>query len=350
MKHELPEDLPGRLLRAGQPGPRPVPPPPDALLGAVRDAMEGARRRARLRVGALVALAAGLAAAGAWFGFSLRGAPPRAAVESLSGMAVLTPQGGQAVALSAGMPVEEGARIVTMQGGSAQLKLRSGTELAVGASAELEVQGLADHQRFRLAAGRATVHVRPLARGQRFVLSTEDAELEVHGTRFEVESTQVDAACDVATATRVAVFEGRVVVRHGADVVSLEAPAHWPECGATGQLAPDVVPEQEATLEAQPPPAPAPRKEQRASLNELNARYREAIAAKRRGDSKRALELFQQFYERYPHSQLAEAARVEALRLLGRTDVEAARAAAKEYLARHPRGFARDEAKALLEP
>jgi hypothetical protein len=249
------------------------------------------------------------------------------------------------------MAVGEGARVVTHQGGTARLQLATGSELSLGSSAELEVQRLEQHQRFRLGAGRASVHVQPLASGQRFVLVTDDVEVEVRGTRFEVESTQVDAACDVATATRVSVLEGTVVVRRGADTVTLVGPSHWPECGRAE--APVAAPEPE--LPSVAPPAPAPGspavrhvRPHGAALSELNARYREALAAKRRGDVNAALQQFEDFYRQHPESQLAEAARVEALRLLVKSDAEGARAAAEEYLSIYPKGFARDEARAML--
>lgn len=353
MKQELPEHLPGRLFRAGQPAPRPVPPPPEALVAALRDELAGSRRRSRLRAVAFAALAAGLVLGGVLLALGQRtSSRPDAAVASLSGLAVLTPQGGKAVALSPGMPVAEGSRVTTLAGGTARVELRSGTELSLSASAELHVERLAAQQRFRLSAGRANVHVKPLAPGQRFVLATEDVEVEVHGTRFEIESTQVDAACDVATATRVSVAEGTVVVRHGADAVTLEAPAQWPDCrsAAAPVLEPEPLPPPEPALAPERPAEPRSARARPVSLTELNTRYREAIAAKRRGDVKAALQLFEAFCRRYPHSQLTEAARVEALRLLAHDDPAAARAAAREYLSLHPRGFARDEANALLAP
>jgi TolA-binding protein len=113
-------------------------------------------------------------------------------------------------------------------------------------------------------------------------------------------------------------------------------------------------PEPEPVREAPAaPPAPkvrAPHASRDAALAELNARYREAIAARRRGDVSSALKLFTDFYQQHPESQLAEAARVEALRLLGKSDPAAARAAAEEYLSIYPKGFARDEARAMLQP
>ncbi len=356
MKPHLPEDLPARLFRAGQPAPRPTPPMPPALAGAVRDRMVRDRRVRRLARGAGLALAAGLAAFAVAATLRLQhGARPKAAVAATGGVAVLTPLGGKAVTLALGMPLAEGSKLVTHPGASARIELETGTELSLGPSAELELEQLSALQRFRLGAGRASASVRPLAPGQRFVLATEDAEVEVRGTRFEVESTQVDAACDVATATRVVVMEGTVMVRHGADQVTLEAPAHWPSCERVEATAP---PEAEAEAAVEPaPPAPAARpslarvpRARSVELAELNARYREALGLRRRGDVKAAVSAFEAFAERYPHSQLAEAALVEALRLHAKSDPERARAAAEAYLTHYPRGFARDEAKAMLAP
>ncbi|MBL8955736.1 MAG: FecR domain-containing protein [Myxococcaceae bacterium] len=344
MTHKLPDDLPGRLLGSKHASARPVPPPPDALVAAVRARLERGRRLRSLWRIAGVAVAAGVATAGIYLGVgAARGEHPGARVSSASGVAVLTPQGSQAVAVTPGMPVSEGSWVVTHEGGAARIELASGSSLSLASSSQLQVVQLDAQQRFRLSGGRAAVHVQRLPASQRFVVATDDVEVEVRGTRFEVESTQVDAACDVATATRVVVLEGTVVVRRGADDVELVGPAHWPDCKRVDAVEPPPAAEPHVVEKV----GRAPRRAV-AELAELNARYRAALVAKRRGDAKSALAQFEDFYRTYPNSQLAEAARVEALRLLGRTD--AGKAAAADYLARYPSGFARDEARAMLGP
>src|SRR5688572_22776689 len=73
-----------------------------------------------------------------------------------------------------------------------------------------------------LSKGTVELRVPPLARGERMLLKTEDAEVEVHGTVFEV----------TATAGRLAsveVLEGVVEVRkRGEGSVVLRAGDRWP--------------------------------------------------------------------------------------------------------------------------
>lgn len=334
--------------RAKAPGPV-----PGGLGRAVQHELARAHRRARLMKAGSIALAASLALAavgGAVVLANAKHAP--AAVLAVSGVAVLEPAGGEAVDLEPGMAVGAGARITTHQGGTASLELDTGTRLALPPSSELDVTSVSRRKEFHLATGTLGATVRPLEADERFIITTDDVEVEVHGTRFEVESTQVDAACDVATASRVRVFEGRVQVRRGADAFLLVGPAHWPECTGGDPSAVDepAAPAAPTAAVQKPPLAVRERASARAGLDELNRRYRAAIAARRRGDLKGALQLFHDFYSAWPDSQLAEAAAVEELRLLAKLDAAQASAAARHYLEKYPQGFARDEAKAMLPP
>jgi ferric-dicitrate binding protein FerR (iron transport regulator) len=267
-------------------------------------------------------------------------------VLSFEGAVVLTPSQGAAVTLTPGMAVNEGATVTTHAGGDAQLTLQSGGELELFESTELYVQA---HGRLVVREGGTRLHLKPQPAGRRFVVATEDTEIEVKGTRLEVEVRQVDAACDVATATRVHVDEGTVWVKHGSDQVTLNAGDSWPTCGAA------VAPPKRAPAEAAaaaPAPAPSLALEvvHEPTLAEQNAKYREAIAARKRGDVSGALKLFEAFYKEHPKSPMAEAARVEQLRLLLKQKDAQAAQAARAYLDEYPKGFARDEAKAALGP
>lgn len=96
------------------------------------------------------------------------------------------------------------------------------------------------HELVRLAEGRLTIEVHGLGQGERFVVVTGDAEVEVRGTVFDVE-----AKGDKLVAVRV--IEGKVEVR--------------PEEGAQTLLAPGerwrAPSPQEASVPAEPDPAPA---------------------------------------------------------------------------------------------
>jgi hypothetical protein len=72
------------------------------------------------------------------------------------------------------------------------------------------------------------------------------------------------------------------------------------------------------------------------------------MAAKRRGESRAALALFDRFLEEYPGSTLVESAVVERMRLLHATSPARGRAVAREYMGRYPNGFARGEAEAIV--
>jgi TolA-binding protein len=89
----------------------------------------------------------------------------------------------------------------------------------------------------RLAAGRAAFEVTRLTREQRFRVVTGDGEVEVRGTRFEVEARE-------GRLWNVAVTDGKVDVRVGDAVLRLQNGDEWQR--------------QPAVAAAQEPQAPAP--------------------------------------------------------------------------------------------
>jgi hypothetical protein len=101
------------------------------------------------------------------------------------------------------------------------------------------------------------------------------------------------------------------------------------------------------------PVAPSPsgsNQELPASLAAQNELFQSAVRAARRGDDTTALAGFAALLERFPESPLAADARVRKFRTLSRLGRAAdARAAASDYLARHPQGFARSEAEKLQQ-
>jgi hypothetical protein len=348
-----PVDRAAKRLKSAVPSDVPaIPPLPPALITKVRTSVTGARRRRfyMYRVGPLVAagIAAVVAGTLSWNLLHPKaGAGGELSVLSFEGAVVLTPSEGAAVPLTPGMAVNEGATVTTHAGGNAELKLQSGGELELFESTELYVQA---HARLLLRDGGTRLHLKSQPLGRHFVVATEDAEIEVKGTRLEVEVRQVDAACDVATPTRVHVDEGTVWVKHGSDQITLKAGDSWPICG-TAVAPPKPAPaEAAAALTPAPAPALAPDAVREPTLAEQNTKYREAIAARKRGDLPGALKLFEAFYKEHPKSPMAEAARVEQLRLLIKQKDGHASEAARAYLDEYPKGFARDEAKAALSP
>jgi hypothetical protein len=233
-----------------------------------------------------------------------------------------------------------GDRIVTHDG-HATITSKNGTRVAVDAHGDVDLERTPTLRKLALHSGALEAHVTKLAAGNRFVVTTEDAEVEVRGTAFRVAVSDA-AAC--GTRTSVSVSEGTVWVRHHGKESVVEAGAVWPKCEA---VVPVPVP-----LRV---PMPAPTVTHSIStatettispsvLAEQNRIFEEAIAAKRRGDVETAVWTF----ERVTQGPLAESAAAERFRVLSSAKDSRAAAAARDYLARYPKGFAAGEARALV--
>src|SRR6185295_9438660 len=98
--------------------------------------------------------------------------------------------------------------------------------LGLPGSGELELTELGAIQRFTLRAGRVQANVAKLAPGQRFLVVTGDAEIEVRGTSFEA-AVDAQPACPAGTTTRVRVLEGVVTVRHAGSEEAVRAGGAW---------------------------------------------------------------------------------------------------------------------------
>jgi len=134
-----------------------------------------------------------------------------------------------------------------------------------------------------------------------------------------------------------------VVVRAQGRETIVAAGAAWPvDCAAPATVAPEPTTSAIPTATAR---ASAPRPKTAAAggtaLTEQNALFSDAAAVKKRGDRAAALQLYDRFLTKYPASSLAESATVERMRLLSGP---ARTAAARAYLAKYPKGFARAEA------
>lgn len=232
-----------------------------------------------------------------------------------------------------------------------------------------------------LTQGTLDVTVRPLGPGERFVVRTGDAEVEVRGTAFRIEADQ-------GHIRGVAVAEGAVEVRYAgfsavipsggswratgdaaastaapaapkadpaatATATAIAAPvAPAPRIAARGPIAPAprTLPEAPAPPpEAAPPepekvvPAVAPRGPSAASIA-----FADAMQALRRGDyaqSAAQLEGFSSAHGKDPRADEAEYLRAIALQRAGRAADAAA--AARRYLSTRPRGAHRAEAQRI---
>jgi hypothetical protein len=254
--------------------------------------------------------------------------------------------------------ITAGQLVQTPASGGASLQLSTGTNLTLAGDTQLRVQSQSAVERFALWRGELSARVAKLADGQRFILQTPDAEVEVRGTRFVVTVLEHGDACSSATRTRVHVTEGIVEVRSTLGLARLSAGQSWPAgCGVEEAQTPH------PTLPPTVQPLPAASQQRRAAapdsgetpserasaLVRQNDLFAEAVARRRLGDVSAALGAYQQLMREYPSSPLAENAAVERLRLLSQQQPAKARAEAQVYLKRYPRGFAIEEAKRLAE-
>jgi hypothetical protein len=192
-------------------------------------------------------------------------------------------------------------------------------------------------QMLRLEAGSVDLHVAKVSADHRFVVSTPDAEVEVHGTQFRV-SIGPSSGCGDGV-THVLVTEGVVVVRHGGVEKRVPAGDQWPNCAPAAETA---APSQASAV----PPASA--QSMASTLGEQNDLFAEGVLAKHRGDVQGAVSAFDRFLATYPGSPLAQSAAVERMRLLHTAGSARSVSAARQYLARYPGGFAISEAEAIV--
>jgi hypothetical protein len=206
--------------------------------------------------------------------------------------------------------------------------------------------------------------VHSLETGQRFVINTADAEVEVKGTRFEVAILERPACAD-GTRTRVEVFEGVVTVtRPGGQPVYVTAGSDWPhdcrpparavvvsrksfsrharlalrtDSGPTPSsrapaarpteatpppadpladivLPPPSVPSSPAPSASRPPPPRIVRPPESKLVVE-NDLYEEALKAVKAGDHAKALRRLDELLTRFPDGTLAESAQLERRKL-----------------------------------
>ena len=258
-----------------------------------------------------------------------------------------------------------GGRIATAPGGGALLQLSTGSRLELEGHTTLTLQSQDVLQRFSLGLGGVDVRVAKLAPGDRFVIDTPDAQIEVRGTAFHLEVLPTAEACGEGNRTRLAVTEGVVEVRSNHLPTRVGAGQYWP---------PDCVPM--AANAAEPPAADAGaarlgtsaratdreaaddfrrgrsvrhRDAPRSSIAEQNALFRRGVQAAREGRAAEALAVYAELISRFPSSPLAENAAVARIRSFVDSDPKQARLEARAYLRRYPRGFARPEAQRVAE-
>jgi hypothetical protein len=230
--------------------------------------------------------------------------PSFVAVESPA--ASLTDPGGNRRALGAGEAWHPGDRLQSPSQ-SVELRAADGSSLSMAAGSDLQLVR-ADRERWlRLSMGTVAIHVAKLQVGERFVIVTPDIEVEVRGTRFQVEVHEEKDGC--GRLTRVRVEEGVVAVRTGGMESRIPAGAQWPEGCPEVPIA--VVPSTTRSLTRTPgphrrdpvvvaPPASAPP----STLDTESDLFGSALRAERHGNRREAVELLDLLLRRFPATPL----------------------------------------------
>jgi hypothetical protein len=340
----------------------------DRLVRSMKDAVERSaeaneKSRRRRRAGAIFAAAAGFALLGGLlYKERLHGRPATiAGLDGVSGTVVLTQEGKGRVVGPTERSLHDGDSLQTAAGARAHF-LTSKSSVNLSESTELRVsRPSAAEERISLRRGRVDVSVEKAVETKRaVVVETPDAEVVVRGTVFDVRVEPLASA----TNTHVHVTRGSVwVLAQGVQVALLSAGQTWStvnglESAATSAPAAAPVPSSvEATPAAETaavvPPLGKPGSastgaRKSGTLAEENRLFAAGVEARNRGDAARAAELFGELLSNYPKSTLREVAQVERFRALSRAG-QTTRAAseARHYLAEHPDGAAKGEARDL---
>ncbi|GAC1538443.1 MAG: hypothetical protein NVS3B10_02930 [Polyangiales bacterium] len=284
-------------------------------------------------------------------------AAPLTITGSATGLgATISSSAGAAAPLTKDAPVATGHRIVARGKSRASLAFSTGTQLTVENGGDLLVVEEGRSSVFSLSAGEIRARVAKLGAGDRFVVRTPDAEVEVRGTSFGVAIAPAAEACGNGTVTRVTVDEGAVVVRRGGSETRVARGEEWPSgcdglvsAGGSAGASARASAEARAGADARAGASSGARASAGvSSLVEQNNLFAEALAFKNSGQHAAAVGAFERFVARYPSSNLAENAAVERMKLLLADDHERGVAAARQYLRRYPNGFAQSDAKAAI--
>jgi FecR protein len=369
----------------------PSPPSDKRLVAAVEEAL-WARSRRRILVRRRISLAVTVAAAftlvaGArriWRGTGASAvAESRSTARATRALTVLGTLGAafeganheSPVALKRGMAVGAGLTLRAPASGEVRVGTDEGTSLVLESGGELTVDEAGTTRRFTLRTGAVSARVSRLFAGERFIVDTYDAEVEVHGTAFRVAIVPAVATCGDGATTRVSVLEGIVRVRAAGREVSVFPGGSWPKgCDVTagrperpgvnararitrGRSARTedvaVVPQDQNAAE----PAPAAVVAElstvetpvlASSLAAENDLFAAALRAKKEGRLFEAAQLFGELVTSHPSSPLVEGAMVQRMKVLAVFDPAAGARVAADYLRQFSDGFARPEARELV--
>jgi hypothetical protein len=271
-----------------------------------------------------------------------------------------------------GVELQPDQAIETADGGGATLRFSSGTRIELAGASTFGVAENGRFERFVLARGELSTKVEKLRAGERFIVETPDAEVEVRGTMFRLAVLSQGEDCGAGSRTRLDVREGIVEVRSAGRSVRVGAGERWPsDCmphaaALSTSVSPagapaDHVAHGSSLRAASDTPGANARATHAASaasaealvaataLSRQNDLFAEAVSLRHRGDVDGALHAYQELIRRFPDSPLVENARVECMRLLEAGHRESAREEASRYILRYPHGFAVSEAQHILD-
>lgn len=345
-----------------------MPPGRDAAVARIAEALRArgqARRRSRVLRTPLLAAAVILLVGGGAFAVnrSIRDSASGGTADTNGGRnlgrlvdptgAVTALRDGRSESIGRGARLAEGTELRTSGAAEASLDFDSGTHVTLGGSSRVRLVEQTAHKRFALEAGSLSAKVAKLTADERFVVVTPDAEVEVRGTAFRVTLVEGDAACEAGTPTRLEVTEGVVVVTHGGAQLRVGAGEHWPSCDAAKPSSEERTATSPSVAESNPAvaasvPVSIARPQASSHLAEQNDLFDEALRLKRTGNASGGVAKLDRLLTNYPNGPLSESAAAERMRLLATSDPPHAPAAARDYLRRHPRGFARTEAEAIV--
>jgi hypothetical protein len=364
-----------------------------SIARAITERSQRIRRRRALVAGTWLAAAASLVLGLGWLGVSQLFGPGRSATMECS-------EGRPCTAIPAvfadvgrfrGRKFEPGQAVALGPGEHSVIEFPTGTRVTVRQNTNLDYQPNPSTQRFRLARGGLHLSVAKLRLGRRLVVQTPDAEVEVHGTVFDVAVSPGVDRCS-ASRTRVSVQEGVVEVRLDGERHRLAAGSSWPPpcpdpsapptdvplaarkthpAPAAAHVTGDPSPLMSALAEPEAEPATGPKQESVAeqtpaasvgdayavtsqlpvmsALTDQNDLFLSAKRARQQGRLREALAGYELLLRRYPQSPLTEAALMERMRLSRKLDPAGAAEQARSYLQLFPHGFGRREAIELTE-
>lgn len=241
------------------------------------------------------------------------------------------------VALASAEHFAPGSRLETTLGDSRDLTLTSGTRLRIAGGTTLVYEEGRTTHRFSLSRGHTVFSVVKQRAQERFLVNTPDAEIEVHGTVFDVALNEQADNCGHRTA--VTVSEGIVEVRAFGERSFVTAGSHWPSgCAGTqlkqatpsGQRSTSPVHQPSSDVESVTPALVRATKQRDTNERDTNDRsesasspsslaaqnelFARATLALRRGNYDQAIALYAELDTRYPNSPLAASAAASQLR------------------------------------